>query len=52
LISGSADFNTTGTGSTGVWNYKGTVTFLGNGKANIVINGTTYNVDLNSGAVS
>jgi hypothetical protein len=35
-----------------VWNYTGTVTFLGNGKANVVINGTTYNVDLQTGVVS
>lgn len=52
LISGSADFTTSGTGSTGTWNYTGTVTFLGGNKANIVINGTTYNVDLTTGAVS
>lgn len=52
ILSGSADFTTSGTGSTGVWNYTGTVTFLGNGKANIVINGTTYNVDLQTGVVS
>ncbi|MBS1533340.1 MAG: hypothetical protein JSU01_23780 [Bacteroidetes bacterium] len=52
IISGSADFNTSGTGSTGVWNYTGTVTFLGNGQANIVINGTTYHADLNTGVVS
>jgi len=52
IQSGSADFTTSGTGSTGVWNYTGTVTFLGNGKANIVINGTTYHVDLQTGVVS
>lgn len=52
LLSGSADFNTSGTGSTGVWNYTGTVTFLGGGKAKILINGTTYNVDLETGVVS
>jgi len=52
LISGSADFTTSGTGSTGVWNYTGTVTFLGDGKASIVINGTTYHVDLDTGVVS
>jgi hypothetical protein len=52
LISGSADFNTSGTGSGGVWNYSGTVTFLGNNKADITINGTTYHVDLQTGAVS
>lgn len=52
IIGGSATFNTTGTGPNGVWNYAGAITFLGNNKANIVINGTTYNVDLETGTVS
>jgi hypothetical protein len=52
LISGSATFSTSGTGSGGVWNYSGTITFLGGGKANITINGSTYNVDLATGTVS
>ena len=49
---GSADFTTTGSGSTGSWNYKGTVKFLGNNKADIVLNGKTYHVDLITGAVT
>src|SRR5579863_837230 len=52
IASGSADFTTSGTGSTGVWNYTGTVTFLGNNMAKIIINGTTYNVNLQTGVVS
>lgn len=52
ITSGSATFNTSGTGPNGVWNYAGTITFLGNNKANIVINGASYNVDLQTGAVS
>ena len=52
IDSGSATFNTQGTGSTGTWNYTGTITFLGSGKATITINGTGYNVDLTTGTVS
>jgi hypothetical protein len=52
IDSGSASFTTSGSGPNGVWNYNGTITFLGNNKANIVINGTTYNVDLTTGTVS
>lgn len=52
IDSGSASFTTTGTGPNGVWNYTGTITFLGNDLANIMINGTTYKVDLQTGTVS
>ena len=52
IISGSATFATSGTGPNGVWNYTGSITFLAGNKANIVINGTSYNVDLQTGAVS
>jgi hypothetical protein len=52
IDSGSADFQTSGTGSTGVWNFTGTVTFLGDGNAKIVINGATYTVNLQTGQVS
>ena len=52
ILSGSATFNTKGTGSTGTWAYQGSITFLGNGKATITINGTGYNVDLTTGLVS
>ena len=52
LISGSADFQTSGTGTNGVWNYTGTITFLGNNQAKVVINGANYTVNLLTGAVS
>jgi len=52
LKSGSADFSTTGSGVTGTWNYKGTIKFLGGNKADIVLNGKTYHVDLTTGAVT
>lgn len=52
ITSGSATFTTSGTGPNGDWNYAGTITFLGNNKATIVINGTSYNVDLQTGVVS
>ena len=52
IVSGSATFNTTGSGAQGNWNYTGTITFLGNGSAKIVINGATYTVNLQTGTVS
>lgn len=52
IVSGSATFATKGATSSGTWNYSGTITFLGNHQARIVINGTTYTVDLQTGTVS
>jgi hypothetical protein len=52
IISGSATFSTKGTGASGAWNYSGTVEFKGNNKVKITINGTVYNVDLQTGVVS
>jgi hypothetical protein len=52
IAGGSANFTTTGSGAQGTWNYTGTITFLGNGSAKIVINGATYTVNLQSGTVS
>lgn len=52
LVSGAASFDTKGTGVQGTWSYQGTITFLGNGKATVTINGTGYNVDLTTGTVS
>ncbi len=52
LASGSATFNTTGSGAQGTWNYNGTITFLGNGSAKLVINGASYTVNLETGTVS
>lgn len=52
ITSGSATFSTKGAGSTGVWDYSGTIVFLGNYTAKITINGTAYTVNLQTGAVS
>ncbi|MDF2431725.1 MAG: hypothetical protein JWP44_1356 [Mucilaginibacter sp.] len=52
VISGSASFATQSTGPKGVWNYTGTITFLGNHLATVTINGTTYKVNLQTGVVS
>src|SRR6185437_6824106 len=52
IISGSATFNTQGTGPKGVWNYQGTITFLGNQMADVTISGKVYHVNLQTGAVS
>ena len=51
-VSGSATFNTSGTGSQGVWNYQGTIVFLGNHMATVTISGKAYTVNLLTGAVS
>jgi hypothetical protein len=52
IASGSADFTTTGSGAQGTWNASGTITFLGNNSAKLVVNGATYTVNLETGAVS
>lgn len=52
IVSGSATFSTQASGAQGSWNYNGTVTFLGNGNAKIVINGASYTVNLQTGASS
>lgn len=52
VVSGSATFNTTASGPEGTWNYSGTITFLGNSMAKIVISGVTYTVNLDTGATS
>ncbi|MGZ3811039.1 MAG: hypothetical protein ACXVJN_04900 [Mucilaginibacter sp.] len=52
IDAGVATFATRGTDTSGTWNYSGTVTFLGNNKVTITINGTAYTVDLTTGAVS
>jgi hypothetical protein len=52
ITGGSATFATKGTNASGSWDYSGTVVFLGNGMAKITINGTVYNVNLQTGAVS
>jgi len=52
LLSGSAGFNTSGTGPRGAWSYTGTIVFQGNNSAAVTINGTTYTVNLLTGATS
>ena len=51
VISGTATFNTSGSGPKGVWNYQGTITFTGNHMATVTINGKAYTVNLQTGAV-
>ena len=52
VISGTATFVSAGSNSSGVWNYVGTIVFLGNHKATITINGKVYNADLTTGTVT
>ncbi len=52
IVSGSATLATKGTNASGSWHYSGTVVFLGNGMAKITINGTVYNVNIQTGVVS
>jgi hypothetical protein len=52
IANGSATFATKGNNSSASWDYSGTVVFLGNQKIKITINGTAYNVDLQTGVVS
>jgi hypothetical protein len=52
ISGGSATFSTHGNDATGIWSYLGTVIFLGNNMVNITINGTSYTVNLQTGAVS
>lgn len=52
IASGSASFTTQSSGASGTWNYSGVATFLGNDLVKMVINGATYTVNLQTGAVS
>jgi hypothetical protein len=52
IDSGVASFTTSGSNASGTWNYSGTVTFELNNMVKITINGTTYNVNLQTGTVS
>jgi len=49
ITSGKASFTLTGTSSNGSFTFTGTITFIGNNKANLVVNGTTYLVNLVNG---
>jgi len=52
ILSGGATFATNGTNASGTWNYNGTIVFLGDSNVKITINGTAYNVNLQTGTVS
>lgn len=52
IDSGVASFTTSGTSASGKWDYTGTITFLGNYNVKIVINGSSYTVNIQTGAVS
>ncbi|MBS1527906.1 MAG: hypothetical protein JST19_19835 [Bacteroidetes bacterium] len=52
ILSGSATFATNGNGKNGVWNYSGSIKFLGGGNATVTINGAVYNVNIETGSVS
>jgi hypothetical protein len=49
ITSGSATFTLTGTSKKGAFNFSGSITFIGNNQANLVINGTAYVVNLLTG---
>lgn len=50
IASGSATFTLSGTGNNGAFSFNGTITFIGNNQANVVINGTAYVVNLLTGS--
>ncbi|MDB5090058.1 MAG: hypothetical protein JWR09_4052 [Mucilaginibacter sp.] len=52
IISGVSTFQSIGANNNGGWYYAGTITFLGNHKANVLINNKTFNVDLLTGAAT
>jgi hypothetical protein len=52
ILSGSATFSSKGNIGKNIWNYKGTITFLGGHKAKITIDGTVYTADLVTGEVN
>jgi hypothetical protein len=52
IDSGACTFTTSGSNASGTWNYSGTVVFLANYNVKITINGTSYNVNLQTGTVS
>jgi len=52
VLSGTATFNTQGTGPRGVWNDQGTITFEGNFTALVNMNGKTFTVNLQTGATN
>ena len=49
VTSGSATFTSTGTNSYGTWNLSGTITYLGNHTAKVVVGNSTVTVDIRTG---
>ena len=52
MTGGSLTFSVLGEGSNVKWYYPGTIKFLGNHKANIIIRNKTYSVDLLTGKIT
>jgi len=52
IASGSATFTLSGSSNKGAFSFNGTITFIGNNQANIVINGTAYMVNLLTGSTT
>jgi hypothetical protein len=53
ILSGTTTFITSGKNGNGLsWNYSGTITYLPNNQATLIINGISYLVDLSSGSVA
>lgn len=50
IASGNATFTLSGSSNNGSFNFSGTITFVGNNQANLVINGTAYVVNLLTGS--
>jgi len=52
IKSGTATFTSNGSNSYGDWKYNGTITFFGNHKADIIIDGKVYHADLITGKIT
>jgi hypothetical protein len=52
ITDGTATFVSDGSSSSGIFHYTGTITFLGNYKVKVVINGFVFHVDLTTGVVT
>ena len=51
ITSGTADFTSVGTNSSGSWNLTGTITYIGNHQAKVTVGSTTVTVDVSTGKV-
>ena len=52
IDTGTINFKVSGSNSHGSYNYEGTITFIGDGKTEITISGSRYNVNMESGDVT